>query len=72
MRKLCTIHTEETATLAFVKDEIVRKNESIMIKNLFIKPEQCSSQLIKILINDCDREVHDSTTLKERQMTNGG
>ena len=38
-RKLCTLYLDENVTLLAVKDEIVRKNKSVIIKNLFIKEE---------------------------------
>ena len=70
-RKLCTLYLGESTTLAAVKDEIVRKNKSVMIKNLFIKEEQCHSRLIKLLINDHESDRDGAVTLRELKMKDG-
>ena len=50
-RKLTTICTDQSTSLAQVKELIVAKNKGVMVKNLYIKEQQCVSRVIK-LIND--------------------
>ena len=49
-RKLCTLRLIETDTLAFLKDEIVNKTRSAMVKNLFITEEQCHSRILRLQV----------------------
>ena len=70
-RKLCTLYLGENATLAAVKDEIIKKNTSVILKNLFIKEDQCRSRIIKLFINDLESDGDDAVTLKDLGMKNG-
>ena len=38
-RKLCTLYVNEKDTITKVKEEILRKNKKVVVKNLFIKEE---------------------------------
>ena len=70
-RKLCTLYLGESASLAAVKEEIVRKNKAVILKNLFIKEEQCRSRIIKLFIKDSESDGDDTVTLKDLGMKNG-
>ena len=70
-RKLCTLCLPETDTLLKVKEEILKKNKRVVVKNLFIKEEQCVVRIIKLFIRDKEWEGQDSATLNSVGMSNG-
>ena len=54
-----------------MKEEILRKNKRVVVKNLFIKEEQCTSRIVKLFIKDTEWDGANTTTLKSLEMTNG-
>ena len=70
-RKLCTLWLPETATIASVKEQIIKKNENVIVKNLFIKPEQCHCRIIKLFVDGHEQEGDLTTQLKTLSMKNG-
>ena len=70
-RRLCSLSLAETDSLSKVKEEILRKNRRVVVKNLFIKEEQCISRIIKLFIKDTEWDGANSATLQSLEMTNG-
>ena len=54
--------------MATVKDEIIRKNKSVILKNLFIKEEQCQSRIIKLFIDGGESNTTDICTIGDDTM----
>ena len=70
-RRLCSLSLAETDSLSKVKEEILRKNKRVVVKNLFIKEEQCIGRIVKLFIKDTEWDGADTATLKSLEMTNG-
>ena len=70
-RKLCVLALAETDTLRKVKEEILRKNQKVVVKNLVISKEQCITRIIKLFIGDNEWQGDDAATLKSLEWMNG-
>ena len=68
---MCTIRVSEDTTIARLKECIIEKNKNVIVKNLFIKSEQCISRIVKLIIDSHELEGKDSVELNELSMKNG-
>jgi hypothetical protein len=70
-RKLCTVSVLESETMAKVKQEILKKNKRVVVKNLFIQEEQCLPRIIKLYNGENEIDGPDTVKLSKLGMSNG-
>ena len=70
-RRLCSLCLAETDSLSKVKEEILRKNKRVVVKNLFIREEQCIGRIVQLFIKDTEWDGANTATLQSLEMTNG-
>lgn len=47
-RKLCTVCLPETSTINDVKEQVIKKNLKVLVKNLFINEKDCRPRMITV------------------------